>query len=45
MWGSGWRDRYIGDNFYNYGNNRYRIAVNKDSNQSYLVDLTNGKYI
>lgn len=45
MWGSGWRDRYIGDNFYNYGNNRYRIVVNKDKDQSYLVDLTNGKYM
>lgn len=46
MWNKDfWRDRYFGDSYYNYGNNRYRIAVNKASGQSYLVDLVNGRYI
>jgi hypothetical protein len=45
MWGSGWRDRLVGDSYYNYNNNRYRIVVNKSNGQSYLVDFTNGKYI
>lgn len=41
--GNGWRDRYSGGNFYNYNGNNYRIVV-KDDN-SYLLDLVNGRYI